>query len=61
MLYLKNYRAHSDGSDNGDDGVSVGASANTNDRSDIRQTGGESYFVGCLCLNLAFSRRKRRL
>ena len=52
-LYLKSYRALSNGSDNGDDGVSVGANANTDARSETYDLLSRevSLYVGCICFD----------
>ena len=56
LLYLKNCHAPSNGSDNGDDGVSVGANANTAFRSEKHhlQSGEESFYDGCVCSDSVF-------
>ena len=53
MLYLKSCHALSNGSDSGDDGVSVGANANTDARSETLQlqSGEVSLYAGCRCFD----------
>ena len=52
-LFLKSCRALSNGSDNGDDGVSVGANANTDAQSETYDLLSRevSLYVGCICFD----------